>query len=251
MPLFPTEEPKIWISRIEGDFSPQRLTVYYVSDEIGQAADHDLLYTPELLGQECLSCARILRWHFFEKDSSYKNGYKPQCIDCRSQPALSMEEHTARLQQLNYRSEAVQRQRHEDQEEFRDRDMHSGRPMHCSDLLLKLHKLVPSLFVKPGGIVGHLALYQVAEQPQQKWDGRNYNYLGYAEFTLLPEFSIYEFDEKKDVVLRASVQGWRDVLLRFIRAGLLTEDQVNKEFGRATGRASTVWYKRLWSLRNQ
>lgn len=224
--------------------------MYYVSDEISQAADHDLLYTPELLGQECCTCYRILKWSFFQRDSSFKNGHKPQCDDCRAQPLLSMEEHSARLKTLNYHSEAVKRQRHEDQEEFRDRGYDSGRLIHCSDILLKLHKLVPSLFVREGGITGDLALYQVADIPQQRWDGKNFRYLGYISFGLIPEYSMYEFDEEKDVMLRVSNQGWRDVLLRFIKAGLLTEEQADKEFGKAIGRASAVWYKRLWNLRN-
>lgn len=224
--------------------------MYYVSDEINQAADHDLLYTPELLGIECHSCFRILKFHFFEKDSSYKTGYKPQCVECRNAPKLSMAEHASRLKQLNYSSEAVKRQRHEDQEEYRKRDPRSGRQMHCSDVLLKLHKLVPSMYVRQGGIRGDLALYQVAEQPQAKWEGKNFKYMGYISYGLIPEFSTYEFDEQRDVLVRVDEQGWRDVLLRFIQAGLLTVEQADKEFGKAIGQASAVWYKRLWNLRN-
>lgn len=218
--------------------------------EASNAIDHDLLYTPDLLGQECNTCFRVLKFSFFDRDSSYRLGYKPQCIDCQQQPRLSMAEHSARLKQMNFNSEAVKRQRHEDQEEWRKIDARRGRSMHCSDFLLKLHKLVPSLFVKEGAIEGDLALYQVEELPQEKWGGKNYKYLGYTSFTSLPEYSLYEFDEKYDVMIRATEQGWRDVLLRFIRAGLLTEEQVDKEFGRPSGQGSVVWFKKLWSYRN-
>lgn len=214
------------------------------------AVDHDLFYTPELLGQECCYCYRVLRYSSFARDTSYRSGHKPQCLECQNAPRLSMAEHTSRLKGLNYNSEAVKRQRHEDQEEFRKRDVRTGRQIHCSDLLLKLHKLVPSLYVKEGGFVKDVALYQVAETPQEKWDGKNFRYLGFATYDFLPEYSIYEFDEARDILVRVSEQGWRDVLLRFIKAGLLTVEQADKEFGKATGQASTVWHKQLWHLRN-
>jgi len=222
----------------------------YTPSEDPNAVDHDLMYSPELLGQECNLCWKLLRFRYFDKDSSYRIGYKPSCIDCLAQPCLSIEEHGARLKQLNFSSEGTKRQRHEDQEEFRKEDEREGKKMHTSDLVLKLHKLVPNLFIKEGGIVGHLALYEVAETPHTKWEGRNYNFLGGIEYDTLPEYSQYEFDEVNDIVLRESRRGWRTVLLRFIKAGLLTEEQSDKEFGKPSGRASAVWKKQLWNHRH-
>jgi hypothetical protein len=163
---------------------------------------------------------------------------------------MSMAEHSARLGELNFNSEGTKRQRHEDQDEFHKEHERVGRRMHTSVLLLKLQKLVPSLHVKTGAIEGDLALYQTAETPQAKWDGKNYNYLGYVSYGNLCEYSQYEFDTKLDIVLRESTRGWRTVLLRFIKAGLLTEEQCDKEFGHPSGRASLVWYKKLWQYRN-
>jgi hypothetical protein len=162
-----------------------------------------------------------------------------------------MEEHTARMKEKNFNSEAVKKQRHEDQEEFRKVDARWGKTMHTSDLLVKLHRVVPSLFVKEGGIVGDLAMYTVAAGPRKDWDGKNYKYLGYVTYGQLPEYSIYEFDEKADVMVREDERGWRTVLLRFIKAGLLTEAQCDKEFGKPTMRGSNVWYKRLFDYRNK
>jgi len=164
---------------------------------------------------------------------------------------MSMAEHSARLGELNFNSEGTKRQRHEDQEEFHKEHERVGRRMHTSVLLLKLQKLVPSLFIKPGGIEGDLALYQTAETPQAKWGGKNYNYLGFISYGDLTEFSQYEFDNKMDIVIRESNRGWRTVLLRFIKAGLLTEEQCDREFGHPSGRASLVWYKKLWQYRNE
>lgn len=215
------------------------------------AIDYDLFYTPELLGQECCGCYKILKWDQFAKDSSLKTGHKPLCNSCASSPCLTMEEHTHRLKESSLSSHGVARQRHEDQSEFRLTDEREGRRMHTADLLLKLHKLIPSLFVKEGGINGDLALYQVAETPQTKWGGKNYSYLGFVSYGNLSEYSLYQFDEVRDVMVREKQRGWRTTLLRCIKAGLITEEQADRVFGKPSGRASGVWYKQLYEYRNK
>jgi hypothetical protein len=214
------------------------------------APDYDLFYSPESVGQECLHCRKVLRWREFEKDTSMKTGHKLSCMLCLSAPCLTMEEHSIRLRESSLNSHGVRRQRHADQEEFRKFDEREGRRMHTSDFLLKLHKLIPSLFVKEGVVGNDLALYEVADQPQAKWGGKNFSYLGFIEFGSLKEYSTYEFNEKRDVMVREKERGWRTTLLRCIKAGLLTEDQCNREFGFPSGRASTVWYKQLHAYRN-
>src|ERR1039458_5855072 len=84
----------------------------------------------ELRGKECLSCARLLVYRFYPKNSTYKDGYGPQCYSCLKQPRLSLKEHTARLFEMNYNSEGTRRQRHPDQDMLRDD--RPGRPMECS-----------------------------------------------------------------------------------------------------------------------
>ena len=213
--------------------------------------DPDILAADEVRGLECNSCFRLLPFNHFRRDTSRKTGYYPQCTHCESEPRLSMEEHTDRLAKKSFNSEAVKKQRHEDQEEFRKTDARWGRVLHTSDLLLKLHRIVPSLFVKEGGIVGDLAMYVTAAGPRKDWEGKNYKYLGYVPYRELPEYSLYQFDNKVDVMIREDLRGWRTVLLRFIKAGLLTEEQCDKEFGKPSSRGSTVWYKQLFNHRNQ
>lgn len=212
--------------------------------------DYDLFYTPELLGQECCLCLLIKRWHEFDKDHTFRSGHKPMCYSCQNSPCLTMAEHTSRLNELSNGSEGVKKQRHVDQDQFRLTDEREGRKMHAADFLLKLHKLVPSLFVKEGSVNGDLALYQVDEIPQTKWGGKNYNYLGFISYGTLNEFSQYQFDDKRNVMIRESSRGWRTTLLRFIKAGLLTEEQCKQVFGYPSGRASAVWYKELHKLRH-
>jgi len=162
-----------------------------------------------------------------------------------------MEEHTARLRERNVGSAAVKAQRHEDQEEFRKTDARWGKVVHTSDLLLKLHRVVPCLFIKEGGIAGDLAMYVTAPGPRKDWDGKNYKYLGYVTYGELPEYSIYQFNDKIDVMVREEIRGWRTVLLRFIKADVLTEEQCDKVFGKPSSRGSAVWYKQLYNHRNQ
>lgn len=216
-----------------------------------EAIDNEIAYSPEILGAECQSCRKLLGFRYFRKDSSLRLGYKPQCMICESQPKLAMEEHLSRQREQNFNSEGTKRQRHPDQDNLKLTDARLGRPMHCSELLLRLQRLVPTLFVREGGIVGHLALYEVADTPQSKWDGKNFSYLGYVEYEMLPEFSRYEFNTERDVLIRESERGWRTVLLRLIKAGLLTEDQCRKEFGAAVGSGSLAWHKTLWNYRNE
>lgn len=223
--------------------------MHHLDDDFS-AVDHDVFYTPELLGHECDACRRVLRFKFYERDTSYTSGHKPVCISCQQEPRLSMEEHVFRLRAKNFNSEAVKKQRHEDQEEFRLLEARRGRTLHASDLILKIHKLVPSLFITEGGIVNHLAMYLVADEPQSKWGGKNFKYFGGLEYAVLPEYDVWSFDEKIDVGIRVEETGWRNILLRFIREGLITEDQCHKSFGRPSGRGADTWNKKLWNTRN-
>ena len=215
--------------------------------------DHDVInyeagVSDEVLGQECRSCFRLLTWNFFNRDSSYKSGYDPQCSWCKLQPRLSVAEHTARLSEMNYNSEGTKRQRHADQEIYHlDR---TGRWMESSEFLPKLLRICPRLYVKPGGIVGDLALY-ITGTPRPDWNNQSFRYLGYMTVGPMPEYSKYEFDKQRDILLRASHMGWRSVLLRFIENGVLTEEQCDKEFGRPFGHIAQVsWFKKLQQIRN-
>ena len=216
------------------------------------ATDADVLnpYT-NVSGHECDACRRALAYRFFERDSSYSSGHKPVCLSCQSAPRLSMEEHVAKLSAENFNSEAVKRQRHPDQEEFRKSELRWGRTMLASEFLMKLKRAVPELYVRPGGVEGDVALYLAAPGPQSKWEGRDYKYIGWVEFDTLPEHTIYLFDERNDVVAQPLHMGWRSVLLRFIKAGALTEAACDKEFGAPSAGNSAVWYKQLWNYKHQ
>lgn len=211
--------------------------------------DYEAGVDNEVRGAECASCFRLLTWEFFDRDSSRSTGHKAQCSWCLSQPRLSISEHTARLREMNYNSEGTRRQRNPDQEFFhQDR---TGRTMDCSLFLQKLHHLYPALYVTQGGILGDIALYATSGTAKPEWEGRTFAYIGYATLGIMPEFSKYEFDRARDIMLRASHIGWRSILLRFIEKKILTEAQVLAEFGPPSGGENSIWYKKLHQYRNQ
>ena len=210
--------------------------------------DYEAGADPNLRGQECQSCMRLLTYKFFRKDSSRNSGHSAQCLKCEQAPRLSMAEHTDRLRKMNFNSEGTKRQRHEDQSELkRDR---KGRTMDASLFLSKLHHICPNLYVTQGGIIGDLALYVTSGVARPEWSGQNFKYVGYVTLGTMPEFSKYEFDEARDILIRASEMGWRSVLLRFIENNILTEQQCNQEFGHPSGGENSLWFKRLHNHRN-
>jgi len=210
--------------------------------------DYEAGADPEIKGAECVGCRRLLLWRYYDKNSSYKSGYDPMCPLCKKAPKLSMAEHVARMREMNYNSEGTRRQRHPDQEFFYDR--RPGRYMDCGLFLQKLLKAYPLLYVTAGGIKGDLALYATAGAPRRDWNNQSFKYAGYVTLGPMPEYSEYEFNER-DVLQRCTQMGWRSALLRFVRSGILTEEQCDREFGPPSGGANSLWYKKLHDFRNE
>lgn len=219
----------------------------FIQDDF-DVVDYEAGAADDIRGQECRCCFRLLKWNFFRRDSSMKQGHALQCLKCEEAPRLSMAEHTARLREDNFNSHGTRRQRHIDQDEMRkDR---RGRTMDASLFLQKLLHVCPNLYVTQGGVVGDLAIYVTSGVPKSEWAGASFKYLGYVTLGTMPEFSKYEFDEKNDIMLRASEMGWRSVLIRFVENNILTEQQIIQEFGHPSGGENSLWYKHLHNYRN-
>jgi hypothetical protein len=218
-------------------------------EDAANVVSKEVVESNELLGKECIGCLRILSYAFFDRDSSYRDGRRDLCCNCQNAPRLSTSEHTARLRQMNDNSEAVRRQRWEHQDDYRDDQARVGRAMRSENFLGKLQRLVPSLHFTGGRIGNDIAIFRTYPCPQPHLNGRDFEYLFYCPGGDIPEYSIYEFDGR-DIIVREKMRGWRTVLLRLIRSGLLTEAQSDREFGRADGPASTVWYRKLYEYRN-
>ena len=204
----------------------------------------------EIYGKRCGGCSADLDYVHFRKDSSMRDGHATLCGDCESEPVLSTKEHTARLAEGNYNSEAVKRQRWEHQEELRCEKARLGRRMHSKDFLSVIKQLVPTLYVTPGIIKGHLAIFRTAPCRQPDWGDVDYKYMFYCTEGILPEYSLYEFDEVKDIPIREKERGWRTVLLRLVKARLLDQSVADKVFGAPDGIASHRYKRLLYEHRN-
>jgi hypothetical protein len=215
--------------------------------------NQQVIESSEMLGKECIGCLRILEYGFFDRDSRYRDGRKDLCVRCQSAPRLTTQEHTVRVRESNNSSEAVKRQRWDHQDDYRCDEARLGRQMPSGVFIERLHKLIPSnrLYITEGRIIGDLAFFKLYNCPQPQLEGRDFEYLFYCPTGLIPEFSLYEFDTVRDIPIREKQRGWRTVLLRLIKSGLLTQEQCDKEFGVASGPASSVWYRRLYEYRNQ
>jgi hypothetical protein len=204
-----------------------------------------------IYGKRCAGCSADLDFVHFRRDSSSRDGFSALCGDCEAEPILSTVEHTSRLAEGNRNSEAVKRQRWEHQEELKCEEARIGRRMFAKDFLGVVRRLVPALYVTPGNIQGHLSIFQTAPCKQSAWGDQDFKYMFYCPDGIMPEYSLYEFDTVRDVPIREHERGWRTVLLRLIKAGLLREETVDKVFGKAEGLASYRYRRLLNEHRNR
>lgn len=117
-----------------------------------------------------------------------------------------------------------------------------GKVRHHSEVIPKIQKLVPNLAIRPGNIAGSLSLYRVLNEQA--------DFICWMREGLSPEFSIVEFNKQKQPI--NEIRGWRTVLLRLIKFGLLTEKQVENHFGRPSSpQQARFWDKQLYFLRNE
>lgn len=226
---------------------------------VGDVLNNRVVESPEMMGKECITCNRILEYKFFKKDASCRDGRRDLCDICASAPRMSTEEHFLRLRESNNGSDAVKKQRWEHQDEYRDDAARLGRGMYTSDFLRILKTVIPSLCFVDGRVDGDVAVYRTYDRPQDHLGGRDFEYLFYIPTKSyipqiphgwIPEYSLYEFDTVRDIPLREKHRGWRTPLLMLIERRLLTEQRCDEIFGRASGVASNVWYRKVRAVRN-
>lgn len=80
--------------------------------------------------------------------------------------------------------------------------------------------------------------------------GGEWQFVCGAQPFIVPEFSTMYFNSH-NVPTSEKYRGWRTVLLRLILSGFVTEDQVIKEFGQASGRDSGPYRQTLHAYRNR
>lgn len=209
----------------------------------------NILASMALQCKDCIGCGRSLELKFFNRDSSFRDGHRDMCDQCANAPRLSIAEHTRRVHESNMNSAAVQAQRWDHQDDYRDDIAREGRRMSQADLITRLRQLIPGLYFTDGRMADDVAVFRVYGTPQPHLEGRDFEYLLYIPGGLMPEYSTYEFDGR-DIPIREKQRGWRTVLLNLIMSGLISTETCRRVFGEAIGPASNVWYRKLWSFRN-
>lgn len=207
--------------------------------------------------KECFSCFNIKPYGQFRTDSTFREGVRNQCFECESTPKLSTIEHTYRLKEKTYSSAAVRAQRWgKDQLDCINEEARSGRYRHSSEIITWLKEVVPSLWFMDGNFIGDVSIFRTYGVPQPRLaniscpEGRDFEYLFYMPLGWLREYSTYLFDAR-DIPVREKERGYRTIFLRFIKLGLVTEQQVNERFGEPTGEGSIHYCRQLWRWRNK
>lgn len=199
--------------------------------------------------KECAGCFRVKEFGHFQRDASYRDGVRDLCNDCINSPKLSTEEHTHDQREKNYR--AAGKERWEKQWEWMESDeCRSGRMLHSSEIYGFLKRANPRLFFMDGNIADDISIFLTYGTPQPDLNGNTFRYTGYMPQGWLPEFSLIEYGPQ-DQPVRERKRGWRTVMLRMIKAGIVTEDQVNEVFGRAYGVGAAPYNRQLQAHRSQ
>jgi hypothetical protein len=206
--------------------------------------------TPNLGHQQCVGCRVVLPYSAFRRDTSRRNGRYPLCCACESIPKLSLEEHTYRVKEMNYFNREVRRQRWDHQTDYEDENSRlGGRWLHSSDVIHGLRQLNPHFFFIDGNVINNIAVYRIYGRKFPEFKNQDFRYLWYLPMGMMPEYSVYLFNER-DIPVRERLRGWRTPLLRCITSELFTEEASKKVFGEPSGVASTVWKRTLYNWRN-
>ena len=202
--------------------------------------DPEVAFSRSLVGKECQACRRILRYKFYDNDSTQRDGKAAICPKCLETPRLSAAENLSRLQEANFSSEAVCKQRRPDEEDYIDRDA-IGRVLHSSLFIQKLKDAGVNVIPAPAHFRDEISLYVDNSQGLQLP-----LYIGWIPAGPIQEFSEYRYNEYA-VPVDEIKHGYRGILKNLISNKLLTERDCIKFFGPCTEK---IWSKNMWQLRN-
>jgi hypothetical protein len=113
--------------------------------------------------------------------------------------------------------------------------------MSSGDFISKLRSVCPNLLFRDGNVQGDVSVCAVR--------GNELRYICYFTRGRMPEFEIVITNEQELPV--SQKRGWRTVLLRLIKAGLLTEEQARKHFGIPSGGPAKWYLEELQAMRHE
>ena len=151
------------------------------------------------------------------------------------------EETLARMQEENY--EAVSEYRFLDPAEYAELGPRIGRIYGYDEFITKLRKIGLNCFYREMGHAQKLALWVY------KKDTDDAKVACWIQRPFMVEYEQPSFDSK-GLATGTKYRGWRTCLLQMRMKHMITEDQINKHFGRATGPAAARYLKTMQSLRN-
>lgn len=152
------------------------------------------------------------------------------------------EEELARQREINY--ELAKQYRWVSPEEYADEGPRIGRIMHSSELIRLLRTKCDLQ-----------CWYRTHPQPRKitlvvKRDGLEPEVGAWVQFGYMPEFTIMGFDDH-GVPLAEKYRGWRTVVLQLILKGFVSEERIDKVFGKAHGPVSDRYQSLLYEFRNR
>ena len=200
--------------------------------------------------KDCLTCGLNKELIHFKRDASYRDSHRDMCWECENAPKLSTLEHVHRLRERNENSEGVKRQRWVDPNDYRNETSRMGHRLYHAQFLGRLFKIAKNLYVTEGRVENCLALYQVGGVKRPDWNNQTFRYLMYVPTGWLYEYSTIEFGDY-DIPIREKERGWRTILLRLIKSGIVSAKDVDEEFGEASGPASINYRKQVWQYLNR
>lgn len=119
-----------------------------------------------------------------------------------------------------------------------------GTLMGMAEFLHRFQKICPTAFYNECSLAGRIGL--------NYWNCASPKYITSVQFGQSTEFSQLRIDAHK-LPTNERYRGWRTVLMAAIRKGIVTEEDVEKEFGPPTGSPdrNSLWYRDLYRFRNR
>lgn len=117
-----------------------------------------------------------------------------------------------------------------------------GVVLHHSEFITKLQRLLTGKLVTLDAFLpNQLSLFRI--------NNDTLDFVCWMDMGTQPEFSIVHFNADMQPIREQ--RGWRTVLLRLIKAGVLTEKKVEEEFGHPSSPTEAKWWNlQLYNFRN-
>jgi hypothetical protein len=183
-------------------------------------------------------------WESYDSEimSNVRHPDAPDPIRFHEESSSQNKEELARQKEFNV--EATKKFRWEKQEELEMAEIRRGRILSSRQFMGMLQK-IPGIHwaYRDAGLKGTLGLW-ISK------NGEDYYYTTWVQDPWMTEYSIMWFDDH-GVPLNERYRGWRTPLLQLQLHAVITEQQVEEIFGKATGPASDRYNRQIYGYRHR